>query len=231
MLYKPEYDETAYDTEESFLNSLTGGFKGNDKTVTGTAFHRIIEEGEKAYTVETHRGQTETAPDTVRASVNIEGKTVVFNRQQLDTALAYKRQLRGALHEIPAKKVFPTRYGDITVYGTTDVLHGTYLRDIKTRFSACKQQDYIDSYQWRIYLSLFDAVGFMYDIFEFRSYKPEMGTDVTGCPVVAHEPVMCLPYASMESDLTTLFNEFIEYVRFRGLEEYISAPAAKYGTV
>jgi hypothetical protein len=228
MLYNNPDNETAYDTEKSFLESLKGEFKGNDMTVIGTAFHSIVERGETVCDITASKGLSPFDPDDVRVSVEVDGKTVVFNQQQFDVAIAYRDRMRGALHEVPARRTFTTRHGDITVFGTADLLHGIYIRDIKTRFSRCVQQDYIDSYQWRFYLSLFEMRHFVYDVFEFRNYIPEQGINVTGCPIAAHEPIECAAYAAMEADLTALLNDFLEYVRFRGLEEYVSKTINKY---
>jgi hypothetical protein len=156
MLYADPDSETQYDTEESFLCQLKGGFKGNDKTTVGTAFHAIVERGESVCEAKRSPGLSEFDPVTVTAAVtaavNVEGKRVVFNGYQMDVALDYRGELRGAFHEVPAKKVFPTHCSDITVSGTADILHGIYIRDIKTRFSQMKTQyrdgfqDYQDTY-------------------------------------------------------------------------------------
>jgi hypothetical protein len=222
MLYANPDSETQYDTEESFLNTLCGRFTGNDKTAVGTAFHAIVERGESVCDVKRSPGLSEFDPETVRCTVSIEGnRRVAFNGRQMDAALDYRDELRGAFHEVPARKIFPTRYEDIEVSGTADVLHGIYIRDIKTRFSQMKTQDYRDSLQWRMYLSLFEMANFAYDVFEFANYAPEQGINVTGNPLVKHPPIECAGYLTMESDLTALLNEFMEYIRFKNLDEYI----------
>ena len=38
-----------FDTEQSVIDTLSGEFKGNEYTWIGTAFHKIVEEGEKAW--------------------------------------------------------------------------------------------------------------------------------------------------------------------------------------
>jgi hypothetical protein len=229
MLYNNPDNETSYDTEKSFIESLTGEFKGNDKTVIGTAFHRIVERGESVCRIDVKKGLSPFDPDDVRVSVDAaEGRTVVFNERQFDAAIQYRDRLRAALHEVPARRTFPTRYGDLTVFGTADLLHGIFIHDIKTRFSSGTQQQYVDSYQWRFYLSLFEMNNFVYDIFEFRNYVPEQGTNVTGNPLSVHEPVECAAYASMEADLTALLNEFMQYIKFKGFDLYVSKPSLKY---
>jgi hypothetical protein len=166
--------------------------------------------------------------ETVRAVVEIDGKKVVFNGQQFDAAIDYRNTLKGVLHELPESKIFPTRYGDLQVSGTADILHGLIIRDVKTRFSTLKQQEYMDSFQWRIYLSLFEMSNFAYDVFEFKSYDDSQGTNVTGNAFAAHPTIECAGYSSMEADITALLNDFMEYIKFRELDEYISAPAKKY---
>jgi hypothetical protein len=228
MLYNNPDNETPYDTEKSFLESFKGEFKGNDMTTIGTAFHSIIENGDSVCSITTSKGLSPFDPDDVRVSVDVDGKTVVFNQRHLDVAIGYKQELRGALHETPAKKIFPTRYGDVTVFGTADLLHGIWVRDIKTCFSPCTQQDYIDSCQWRFYLSLFEMGNFAYDVFEFGNYMPGQGTNVAGNSIKQHAPIECARYAAMEADLTALLNDFVEYVKFRGLESYLINTPGKY---
>jgi hypothetical protein len=223
MLYLNHDVETEYDTEKSFLEALKGEFKGNDKTVIGSAFHKIVEQGEKAC-ASTERGAGESSPDAVK--VEIDGQTVVFNCIQYDAAIAYRAKLRGMFNEVPAGKVYSTRYGDIKINGTVDVLHGEHIRDIKTRFSGLKQQEYIDSYQWRFYLDMFELRQFWYDVFEFTGFK--FSTDASGLNLKVHEPFDCLAYINMQTDLHILIDEFLDYIKFRGLEQYVAHPAEKY---
>lgn len=73
----------------------------------------------------------------------------------------------GPIRELRAFKA----YGPLTVSGCVDHLFGRRIDDHKTtsRFDA---ERYLDGFQWRFYLDLFDADVFRWNVFEIREVKP-----------------------------------------------------------
>ena len=193
-----------YDTEEKLIEHIKGEFKGNCKTEIGSAFHQIIEE--KAYSARNGL----TYPTLVK-----------FSDNQILIALTHAKNISPFVPEIRKNKVFDTGKYKVEISGCTDVLQGNTLRDTKCKFSAPTYMDYYNSFQWRIYLSIFGLDRFLYDIFEFIGYKDEMVKDVSSLTLKQHEPFECARYEKMESEIIILINDFMEWIEFRNLQQYI----------
>lgn len=192
-----------YDTEEKLIEHIKGEFKGNCKTEIGSAFHYLIETGcEK------------------QSEITKQFK-VTFNHNHFQIALSHRSYILPFVPEIRKNKVFDTGKYKVEISGCTDVLQGNTLRDTKCKFSAPTYMDYYNSFQWRIYLSIFGLDRFLYDIFEFIGYKDEIVKDVSNLILKQHEPFECIRYEKMESEIITLINDFMEWVEFRNLQQYL----------
>lgn len=195
------------DTEESLIEALSGTFKGNSYVWIGSAFHGIVENGEQAYRV---------ADGGMVAEVD--GYAVLMDGLQVATALQYRSELFGALHEVPIGMDFLDGRFPIHVTGRIDLLHGNDIRDIKTKYSRSEASDYIDSYQWRLYLQMTGAERFYFDVFEFAGYdKEKHGIDVRGLKLIRTNAIECLRYDTLEQDNRMLLDEFREYIHHKNL--------------
>lgn len=196
-----------FDTEESLIQTLSGQFKGNDKTKVGGAFHKLIEGEYKKV------GALYMADD------------ILFLKEQADVALEFRTAHPFMIHEIPLSKVYNTAYFPIQVTGRVDGLEGTIIHDHKCKFSMVKWFEYTDSIQWKIYLDVMDVDTFLYNVFAVKGFEQlpatapfSLGTDVQITPL---DPMPCLRYCTMQDDITGLLNDFIEYIRFRNLFHYL----------
>ena len=191
-----------FDTEESLLDTLSGEFKGNEYTFIGTAFHNIVEQGEAAYTF---------GADGIRSMVD--GTEVIMSYEQAFTALRYRYRMPEAIYEVPVGKDYLTAAFPIHVTGRADVILGNDVRDIKTKYSAPKAEEYMESCQWRFYLEMFNADRFVFDVFEFRGYdKSKHGTDVRGLELRPFDPIECIRYTTMQEDNQKLVSDFCDYI-------------------
>ena len=198
---------SSYDTEQSLLETLSGEFKGNAYTQTGTAFHNIVELGEAAFKYDTQ--------GFVVSSDNVQ---VLMDKAQILEALNYRYDMAGAVYETPIGRDYNEGIFPIHVTGRVDVIHGSDVRDIKTKYSESHAEDYMDSYQWRLYLEILEADRFYFDVFEFKRYdKDRNGIDVRGLPLVRTIPVECLRYDDMERDNLMLIDNFREYIHSKNL--------------
>lgn len=195
-----------FDTEQSVLDTLSGAFTGNEYTWIGTAFHKIVEQGEKAW----EDGIVHTA-----------GGDVFMNEMQKNVAILYRNTMPEAFHETRLSKPYQTSKGLVTITGCADIIHGNVIRDIKTKYSSPIQQEYIDSCQWRFYLDIFGADQFVFDLFWFKNYNRSMGMDVRRLELKQLDPIPCLRYASMEKDIQILLDDFMEWIEYRNLYELI----------
>lgn len=191
--FRDEETET-YDTEQSVIDTLFGAFAGNDLTVIGEDFHRIIETGD------------------------YNRNKAVFNDSQIITAINHRNDLIPFIAEVSGKKVYQTCLGELMVTGRMDVLQGNVIRDTKTKFSNPTMYDYYRSYQWRLYLDMFGLDRFVYDIFEFSGHD---GTDVSKYELKQHEPFVCVSYNRMHQDIQTLLNDFMSWIDLRNLYHLI----------
>lgn len=198
-------------TEQSVIDSVTGKFEGNTLTRIGTAFHHIAELGEDY-----------GAPIEDGWQFDIEGHEVRMSDAQRQVALDYSREHPFAFHEIRWRK----DYGQAIVTGCADMIDGLEIRDIKTKYSAPSDKDYIDSCQWRYYLDIFGANVFHFDLFVFQGYdKEKHGYDVRPLELTRHTPpITCYRYPQMESDNIRLLNEFMDWAEARDLIKYLINP-------
>lgn len=198
-------------TEQSVIDSITGEFKGNEYTKIGTAFHGIVQYGEPF-----------GLPIDGGYEFNIEGNEVRMSDEQRKVALHYRVEHLGAYHEFRGYK----DYGRAVVTGCADMIDGVEIRDIKTKYSAPSDAEYINSCQWRYYLDIFGADVFHFDLFVFHGYnKDKHGYDVRGLELTRHTPpITCYRYPEMESDNIRLLNQFLDWAESRDLTKYLINP-------
>lgn len=190
---------SSYDTEQSVIDGITGDFKGNNYTYIGTAFHNIVE-----------TGNTELFMS--------EGGAVYMSEEQKQIALDYRNSMPDAFHEIRTKKIYTTPYGEVEITGCADILWGTIIRDIKTKYSQVNQQDYMDSCQWKFYLELFNTDCFIFDVFQFHSYdKEKHGLDTRKLKLTKYPNIPCFRYGKMEDDNRILLFDFLDWASHRNL--------------
>ena len=219
--------EYVYVTEQSVIDNITKKFEGNDYTRIGTAFHSIVETGcpqcEKVGEGERHftyygKDKTEFVPEG-RKFIYKDG-VAILDKKQCMVALDYRNEHPDAFHEIKDIK----DYGRAVIVGVADMIDGLDIRDIKTKYSAVTDKDYIDSCQWRYYLDIFGADTFYFDLFIFNGYnKDKHKGDVRGLELNRHDPsIVCYRYPDMENDNLVLLNQFMDWAEDRELLPYLS---------
>ena len=219
-----EYDNFEI-TEESVVDNITKEFTGNEYTRIGTAFHSIVETGQPVSEKVPagirkfmYYGKEMEEPVPCGRKFDIDGYGVIMDVPQCKVALDYRNEHPDAYHEIREYKDF----GEAVVTGCADMIDGTEIRDIKTKYSAPKDIDYIDSCQWRYYMELFDVDVFHFDLFVFGGYNLDKhGYDVRGLPLTRREPITVYRYPGMEQDNANLLHEFLNWAEYRGLTEYL----------
>lgn len=128
---------------ETLLSRLRRETEPTPAMMAGRAFHKALE----------------TAAEGSLESVEVDGFKFRF-LLDCELALSPIRELKGDM-------IVPTSAGNVTLVGVVDAMHGLTVRDYKLteRFDA---ERYIDSYQWRSYLTIFRANRFIYDVFVCR---------------------------------------------------------------
>ena len=107
--------------------------------------------------------------------------------------------------ELKASIIIPTSSGNVLLTGKVDMITGRVIRDQKLteRWDA---ERYVDSLQWRAYLSMFKAQEFVYDVFVGR-YKDQSVT------VTEYHPMRFFSYPDMDKDVHRAVEELAYIVR------------------
>jgi len=145
-----------YAREDELIASIKGKpFEPNQYMLAGTAFHAILADPDK------HReGDKDGGYYT--------SKGWFFDEETTDVAVLHVG--KGSC-EVPGFKIFQTSHGPITVNGICDRINGKIIRDAKATWSTPDAKNYERSLQWKLYLQLFEADQFAYDIFAFSEPK------------------------------------------------------------
>lgn len=110
-----------------------------------------------------------------------------------------------ALPEIREMRAYG-KYGDLTVTGQVDGIHGRLVIDHKTtsRFDADR---YLAGFQWRYYLDLFGADTFQWNVFEIT----EEGHKTYS--VRAPQALKAYRYPGLHEDCAKLAAEYLDFGR------------------
>lgn len=169
---------------EPLLAKLRGESEPSEAMVAGTAFHKALELSPTGLTAE---------------SVTAMGYTFTF-RGDFEIELTPIRELRGW-------KTYIVDGEPITITGQVDALEGLRIEDHKTtaRFDP---ERYLAGYQWRLYLDIFGASQFRWNVFEISA-----GDEVGAYEVRDMHRVEQFRYPGLEADCQAIVNRFARFVR------------------
>lgn len=214
LLEKYRRYTSGLDTEESFIESLTGAFKGNDKTWIGSAFHKIIEKPTDVRILNTGK---------VKWAI-MDG--IAFPLEAARVAARFSKAHPAMIYEVPASKMYDTGKHLIMVSGRLDGIDGMMVRDTKLKFMPPYVSEYQDSFQWRFYLDMIGTKYMEYDIFEVIKYSGMERTAngiyfLDKISIKYHEPIPCLAYKSMPADCKNLVSYFMDYIETHNLFHHL----------
>ncbi len=179
---KFEQDEEA-DPQE-FIQELLHGFPESPAMRAGTAFHKALELA---------------TPGTEVMTLEAMGHTFAFVGD-FEVRLPVIRELR-------ASKTYMVDGRAIVVSGQVDGIEGLRIDDQKTtaRFDPDR---YLSGYQWRLYLDIFGASHFRWNIFEIGE------TQEPGFYEVHNQHTLeQFRYPTLGSDCQALVERFARFVR------------------
>lgn len=136
----------------------------------------------------------------------------IFDRGDIGWALGHVGP--GAC-EVRGSKVYETRCGPILITGTCDRILGRSIRDAKAKFTTPHAGDYDQSMQWRLYLELFGADQFTYDLFAFS--QPKDGF----CALRDIISFNLFRYVGLEADCERWVRAFVDWAEGRGLMPFL----------
>lgn len=169
---------------ETLLARLRGETPPSAAMLAGTAFHKCLETAPAGLTV------SELATDDYRFSF----------------AGDFTVELP-AIREVRAGKTWLVDGEPVCISGQLDAIHGKRVEDHKTtgRFDP---ERYLTGYQWRLYLTIFGADAFRWNVFEITE------TDEPGhWQVFAQHRLEQYRYPAMEDDCARLVQDLARFAR------------------
>lgn len=123
-----------------------------------------------------------------------------------------------AIREMKATATYEIEDTTVTLVGKVDAIHGRKVYDHKftARFDADR---YLDSYQWRIYLELFGADAFQWNIFVAIESAPRNYLIRDFHNLTMHR------YPGMREDVERALADFVRFARFHLPERFVRAAA------
>ena len=183
-------------SEASLQASIRGEFVPTHPVSLGSAFGLVLEDPDR-YLI----------PGGYRLSVN--GESFAFGRDVLEPCLALIDR-RGVFEAKGTR-----RYGNDDVVAKADHLLGSHLSEFKTTLSTFDVTKYLDSYQWRYMTDIFAPSQITYHVFCLKEATNGV-VELRGV-----ESFNVWPYAACHEDCVALLDEFVGYVRHRGLDKYL----------
>ncbi len=180
------------DDEESdldaLLSKLNGTFQPSPSMLAGTAFHRALEEsktGDEADTL-TALGHT----FLIRADINLHIPDI---------------------REVRADKTYVVDGQQIRISGQLDTISGKRVDDHKTtgRFDP---ERFMSGYQWRLYLDIFGADVFRWNVFEMSPVEAD-DMPANTWEVFAFHSLTQYRYPGLPADCQRLVDDFARFVR------------------
>lgn len=175
---------------EPLLAKLQGRFEPSAAMVAGTAFHKALELACSGVDLD---------------SVEANGHRFVFPAD-LEIEVTPIRELR-------ASKTYMVDGEPITISGQVDAIEGQRIEDHKTtgRFDP---ERYLEGYQWRLYLDIFGAQWFRWNVFEII----EVDGDYDGptYEVKATHRLEQFAYPTLHADCQALVERFARFARTYG---------------
>jgi hypothetical protein len=157
-----------------------------------------------------------------------------FRKEDVDKALAIlPRSRHENLWEAKKVKVYETSRYDVEVVAKIDLIHGKHIYDHKTKWSQFDIDSYLDSMQWRVYLDVWQADQFTYNVFMMKDTLPKQNEDeppvqidwqddeVDAIMVAPPHQFTCLPYDGMTRDWMRWVEAAIDFIEQHDLLEYV----------
>lgn len=182
-----EQDEDA--DFERLIADLTGASEPSQAMMAGTAFHRVLEQATAGLELD---------------EAEQDGFKFLFPRP-LSVELAPIREVR-------ASKTYNVDGVPVAVSGQLDQIDGKRIDDHKTtgRFDPDR---YLEGFQWRLYLDIFGADRFRWNVFEIAETDGIAGSDAIVYEVKAAHRLEQYRYPQLGADCQRLVERFTRFAR------------------
>lgn len=181
--------ERSEDVEtDDLIASILGTSEPSQAMRAGTAFHSIIERAAAGESIE---------------EATCDGFTFIL---AADMAIDL-----GAIRELRASKAYTVPGGTpIVISGQLDAIVGNLVIDHKTTASFSPDR-YLEGWQWRLYLDIFGADVFRWNVFEIKEFSDDPGV----YEVRALHRLEQHRYPELGADCQAIVERFARFVRER----------------
>ena len=187
-------DENEYTSLEKLIAQLRREEPPSEKMLVGSAFHKALE----------------IADEGNLKFLSQDGYSFEFLK---DVTIDLPE-----IRELKATAEWMVDGTPITLVGVADCVSGQRIEDHKTTYSTFDAEKYLNTFQWRIYLELFEADVFRWNVFEMKqdtkNFKHYLIRDV-------HQ-LMAYCYPGMRQDVERELKLFVDFAR-----EYLPERFAK----
>lgn len=192
MMYRvshvEQFRQCLVDDNRSFVD-LIEQIKGigaeSEAMKKGTAFHKALEM---------------IPTGVVAKAVNFDGYTFNF-KKDFDLGVT-------SIKEIRHSKIYMVDGLPIEISGQIDALHGKRIEDHKTTKNFDPDR-FLDGYQWRLYLDIFDCDHFRWNVFVMNNTKKRPNV----YNVKALHTLEQYRYPALSKDCQNLVSDFARFVR------------------
>lgn len=202
LLYCVTEENEAWINEPNVIDTLKGVERYNVKAAYGSAGHAIIEN-----------------PLACKVEGGYKVDDFFFTDQQAAPLIKFHSEHPLMTREVPISKAYDLQNCTLLITGTTDHIEGIICRDTKFKFSSFDVQDFMDSYQYRLYLDMLGMKHFIYDFFPVKSFNGM--EDMSKSVIKECEPMPLVAYKGMQEDIYSMLNEVMDFVQAKGLEQYL----------
>ncbi len=180
---------TDYGDEAALVRAISGqGDEPNWMMKAGTAWHWLLEHG------------TEGAHLFPLEQVECQGWT--FTKGDV---LSARQHTGSGLYEVNARRVIDCWGTLVELECTADHIRGLHIQDHKTKFTPPDARDYEQQLQWRVYLWVFEALSFQYNLWHFGQPKD------SHCTLYDVYPFRFWPYPGLEADIRRWTSHFLDW--------------------
>ncbi len=176
---------------EALLAQLRREMSPTPAMMTGTALHKALED----------------SVDGTYESLSADGYTFQID---FDATLDIP-----AIREIKATRDYEINDCIVTLVGKVDAVHGKRVDDHKLtgRYDA---ERFVGSYQWRVYLDIFHADAFRWNVFEGRPSRD----DHKHYRISALHPLTIHRYPGMTDDILRALHHYVDFAQIHLPEKF-----------
>ena len=194
-------------TAEDFASYIKGTKEQSKHAAMGDAFHDIIQDPDTALDAYCKAARDGTFGFLAPNGIVFPYKSITDCLHNIDRTFPF---------EVKGEKEFKVGNDIVTVTCRADQLKFRNTNDFKAIFRDFDFDKFHNSYQWRLYLSIFGAEAFFYYVYEFSDATLEL-KEIT-------DPFCLYPYNGMDDDISELISDFLYYTRKFNLIQYMERP-------